>query len=174
MRYIYIKYVLIALISCILSSCHSYRTINIYSEDYKEGYSKSKPIYLSSKSKTPVKIYMILERDINRDEFFIRMRCVYKDRKKQFMQSQNILRFLIDDFDIIQLTAIKPAKIISYHVDPYGVEEEALYQLNREEFKKIATGKSVIIELEGKTENKIATFDNFITVKSIKDFYRNG
>jgi hypothetical protein len=162
------------LTSLILSSCWSYNTTNTYSDDFKIGYSSSKPIYLAIKNTEKNTLYMILERNINSDEFFIRLRWIYKDRKKQFIGQESILRFLIDNLEIITLKPIKPIRVVSYHIEPSKIEEEAIYKLSREDFKSIATAKSVTLELEGKNENKIASFNKVHTFKAIREFYKNS
>lgn len=157
-----------------LSSCWSYQTTNHYSDDFRTGYSTSKPIYLTIKNTEKNRIYFLLERNINNDDFFIKMRWVYKNKVKQFRQKMSNLRFLVDNIEILDFQPIKPLKIISYHLEPAAIEEEAVYHLTREDMEKISAAKTVTLEIKGYNENKIATFNSIHTFKAFRDFLKNS
>ncbi|MDX1924580.1 MAG: hypothetical protein SFT91_05125, partial [Rickettsiaceae bacterium] len=72
-RYLY-PVILIPALSSLLVCCWPYYTSSEYSENFRVGYSTSKPIYLSIKNTKKNTLYLLLERNINLDEFFIKIR----------------------------------------------------------------------------------------------------
>lgn len=165
---------LIITISLILSSCWSYGTTTDYSDDFKIGYSVSEPIYLTIKNTEKNTVYFILERDINSDKFFLKLHWIYKNKKRQLKEKNNLLRFLVDNIEIVSLHSLQKTKIISYHIDPPALEEECIFTMTRSDLESLAKAKNVVVEIEGKYENKIASFNRFHTFKAFKNFLKNS
>ena len=170
----YTKYLLFITISFALSSCWSMHTELEYSDDLTTGNATSKPIYLSIKNTKNNKAYLLLERNINTDEFFIKLRWIFYKGGSQFKGKDTVLKFLIDKADIISMKPIKPIRIIAYHIYPKSVEEEAIYKISREDFTKLVDAKSVTLVIEGKREKKEAEFNKFHTFRAFKDFLKNS
>ena len=169
-----LRAVLLLIYSATLSSCWSYNTTISYTEDFKHGYSSSKPIYLSIPSTDTNSFYFILSHKLNSDEFFLKVRWVSKTKAKQFNGQHSLLKFLVDSVEVLSLSPIKPIKTVAFHIDPQGIEEEAIYRLTREELTKIAVAESVTVNLQGKFVNQIAYFNKIHTFKAFKNFLKNG
>ncbi|MDX2050447.1 MAG: hypothetical protein SFT93_04695 [Rickettsiaceae bacterium] len=157
----------------ILSSCSIGSTINSYSEDAKVGYSISKPAYLSIKNTKNSRFYLILERNINSDEFLIKVRAISRTKNKQLLNPKENLKFQIDS-QIISLPPVKQPRIVAYHIEPQSVEEELTYKISREDFTKIAHAKNVLVEVKLKNETKIGKFNKFSSFPVFRDFLHNS
>ena len=174
MKFIYSPILHISCCLILLTSCWNVRTTNMYSEDFKFGRSISDPIYLSIKNTEKSTIYLLLDREIGTNDIFIKVRWVYKNKVKQFKGKETSLNFQVDQFEIISLMPAKPARLVSYNLDKSLIEEECVYKISEEDFKKIASAKSVTLMLEGKTENKVAHFNRIHTFKAFRDFLKNS
>lgn len=170
----YLQFFLLIALNFALSSCWTMHTELEYSDDLTLGNATSKPIYLSIKNTKNNKLYLLLERNINTDEFFIKVRWIFYKGGSQFKGKDTVLKFLIDKSDIISMTPIKPIRIVAYHIDPKSVEEEAIYKITREDFTKLVDAKSVTLVIEGKREKKEAEFNKFHTFRAFKDFLKNS
>ncbi|MDX1917080.1 MAG: hypothetical protein SFT68_03760 [Rickettsiaceae bacterium] len=167
----------ISLLSALLAlniGCWPYKTTNEYSQDFRIGYSVSKPIYLSIRNTRKNTLYLLLERNMNLDKLYIKVRWMSKNKSHQFKKEGSLLRFLLNKEHIINLTPLRPARISSYHIDPPAIEEECIYEISRNDLARISQADTVTMELEGITENKIATFNSQHTFKAFKDFLTNS
>ncbi len=154
--------------------CWPYRTNNEYSADWRVGYSTSKPIYFSIKNTKNSTIYALLERDMNQDRFFIKIRWISKNKVLQFKKTGSRLSFLIDRSFTMHFLPIKPSRIASYHIDPPATEEESVYEISRTDLARISQAEYVTMKVEGIIDNKVATFNSFHTFKAFRDFLSNS
>lgn len=157
-----------------LSSCYTYETSSVFSSENRLGYSTSKPIFLSVPDTKQSTLYFILTRNMNTDDFFLKVRWVYKNGKRQFKKDKSTIRFLIDRDRIISADPIKPIRTMAYNIDKSTIEEEAVYKLTREDLTYLVNSKSVTVNLTGKYENKVAYFSKLHTYPAFKNFLINS
>ena len=165
---------ILTILLTINSGCWPYKTSNEYSQDFRVGYSSSQPIYLSIRNTHKNTIYLLLERNMNLDKFYIKIRWISKNKGHQFKKEGSKLRFLVDKSCIISLVPARPSRIASYHMDPPSIEEECVYEIARSDLARISQADTVTMELEGVTENKVATFNSQHTFKAFKNFITNS
>jgi hypothetical protein len=84
------------------------------------------------------------------------------------------VKFLIDREEIVSLSPIKLPKTVSYNIEDKTTEEEAQYVITRAHLERIASAKSVTIELTGKYSISVGSLNKFQSFRAIKDFLLNG
>lgn len=159
---------------CFLTSCYEIQTTNKYSNDFRQGYAKSNPIYLSIKDDKNSRIYLLLEKNMNNDNYYIKVNWQYKNNVRQFKQEGSTASFFIDNELIISQKPIKPVRTVSINIDTNRLTQEAVYKIDRKIMTKISNAKYVEIQIDGKFENKVAYFNKLHTFKAFKDFLDNS
>ncbi len=164
----------LALIFLSLSSCFDTSTTRVYNRSMTRGFSSSAPIRLSFKDKSTVPFYLLLERTIPNDQYLLKVRWICYQNYKQFNGMNSTVKFLIDREEIVSLSPIKLPKTVSYNIEDKTTEEEAQYVITRAHLERIASAKSVTIELTGKYSISVGSLNKFQSFRAIKDFLLNG
>lgn len=157
-----------------LAGCYEIHTEKNYTPDYRQGYATSKPIYLTIRDDKNSRIYLLLEKNMNNEKYFLKIRWEYKNRVKQFKGKQSTVSFFLDKELLLSEKPIKNIRTVSWNIDTGRLTQEAVYNVSRDDLVKIAYSKSVEMELEGKYENKRATFNKIHTFRAFKNFLNNS
>ena len=166
---------IIPIIFCLfLTSCYEIHTESTFSADLKQGYSISKPIYLKIKDTDESRMYLMLEKNIHEDEFFMKLRWEAKNSKKNLLARHTTINFILDNQVLISENPIKDTRVVSYSLDKGTITEEAVFKFTREDLDAIASSKEVIIDVITKSETKRASFTKLHSHKAFRDFLKKS
>jgi hypothetical protein len=164
----------VLLLSFLLSSCFAVETSRTYDKAMTTGRCSSEPIYLSFTDNRDGSFYLVLDKNITSEKYVLSVRWISRAQERQFNGMDSSLKFMINRSELIDLLPASMPKILSYNIEDNSIEEEAIYNLRREQLEAIAKAKHVLVELTGK-HNKVIVgrFNKFHTVRAFKDFLKN-
>ncbi len=164
----------LSILTLSLSACWYVETTKVYNRNLTKGESYSEPISLSFQDNKDASFYFLLARNIPTEQFMLKVRWVSPHHALQFQGKESTLKFLVNKEEILTLIPIAAPKIASYRVDEGGIEEEAIYTINRDQLTKLTQAKTVSVELTGKYKIVTGTFNRFHTFRAFRDFLKNG
>jgi hypothetical protein len=158
-----------------LCACQSVSTTTNFSELEDFAVSKSKPISLSFKDNKDMPFYFLLSKSTSNDNTKLIVRWVSPKRGQVLLDKTTCkIRFLLDNTIIISLLPISPPKIVSYNLNNFSHEEEAVFLLNKEQLYSISTSKNVVVELSGKRNTLTGYFNRYNTTRGFQDFLKQA
>lgn len=170
------RYWIVLLLPFMLSGCFNVYTSTNYNVSMTSMSVKSSVIHLSVKDKTTPPFYFILE-SFNDDGFpkdVLKVRWVNHDKRSRLFDGMNsFLRFEVDRSHFIVLKPRSLPRRMGYDVNKNAVEEEAIFNITREQLKDLAYAKSVEVELNSKHKVYMGKFNRWHTFRAFKDFLKN-
>jgi hypothetical protein len=170
-------YILTSLLAIILTSCIDITTSTTYNRSLSSSSSESNKIPLSfSESKGSVFYFILVSSNSDgTPQDLLKVRWINPDKNhRQFNGMKSALKFIIDNNKIITLTPIKEPILSGYDLNNNTREEEAIYNISREQIKEIAYAKTVEVELLGKNRVGLAKFNKWHSYRGFKDFLKNS
>ncbi|MDF2965094.1 MAG: hypothetical protein K0Q51_482 [Rickettsiaceae bacterium] len=112
----------------------------------------TKPIYFIIKSDGGIKssAYFLLYYNINNNKYFMKLRWQLFAKQRPYIHIRNSLQLNLDDQVEFLLSAVRPPKITKISLEPYGIEEEALYEVDRPTLEIIAQAGKVDLEIRSR------------------------
>lgn len=166
---------LFIIIATSFCGCYPVETNNSYNYNFTWAQSSSKPIYLSFRDTKGTSFYFFLSRDSLDQDYKLRVR--WKSMRKGdilFNGLNTTLKFLVNHERLLTLQPIARPKIVAYDLNSSGHEEEGIFSLKPEEFAQIAYAKNVTVELTGRNNSVMGTFNRRNTLKGFQDFAKNS
>lgn len=158
-----------------LLACHPIETSSTHNNELTWGRSRSKPIYLSFRDTKTRPFYFLLNHDSKQKDY--KLTVHWNNAKKGdilFNGLNTRLKFLVDNSKILTFTPIELPKIVSYNLNSYTHEEEAIFSISEEELRKIAFARDVTVEVIGRYNTVVGTFNSRHTFKAFKDFVQSS
>jgi hypothetical protein len=105
----------------------------------------------------------------------LKVRWINPDKNyRQFNGMKSALKFIIDKNRVITLMPVKEPALSGYDLNNNTREEEAIYNISREQIKEIAYAKTVEIELLGRNRVGSAKFNKWHSARGFKNFLNNS
>lgn len=171
------KYILTILATIMLSSCWAFDHNTQYNRSMTSMKSSSGEIRISIPNKKLPPFYFILESELddNSNKDVMKVRWISHDRKyKLFNGMDTEIRFIIDEDDVILLKPRSLPRRIGYNLNDHSWEEEAVFNITRDQLKSITYAKSVDVELRGNKIVVLGHFTKYHTFRALKKFVENS
>ena len=139
--------------------------------------SRSGEIRVSIPNKKAPSFYFILESELghNAKTDTLRVRWVSQDRSHDLFSAVSTrLRFIIDQDQVLNLTPRSMPRRIGYNINDHSSAEEAVFNISRDNLKKLAFAKSVDVELTGNEITITGFFTKYHTFPAFKKFIKNS
>lgn len=165
------KFVSFVVVLLMLSGCYAIGTSSSYNSGFTWARSHSKPIYLSFKDTKTTPFYFLLNRDSKQKDYKLIVR--WRNSKKGdilYNGFDTTLKFLIDKSKILTFKPIARPKVVAYNLNSRTHEEDGIFSIGEEEFREITYAKSVTVELTGRHNTVVGTFNRRNTFKAFKEF----
>ncbi len=165
------KFVGFIIILLMLSGCYAIGTSSSYNSGFTWARSQSKPVYLSFADTKTTPFYFLLNRDSKQKDYKLTVR--WSNSKKGdilYNGFDTTLKFLVDKLKILTFKPILRPKVVAYNINSRTHEEEGVFSISEEEFRAITYAKSVTVELTGRHNTVIGTFNRRNTFKAFKEF----
>lgn len=160
--------ILVLSILLLLSACAA-NTDVVYNKNYTRSVSITEPIHLSFQDNKLAPFYFILKHKSPSDECKLLVRWSSPDAELIFNGQNTVIKFLVNNQNIISRQPIKQPRIVSYSIEK-GHEEEAVFTITIEELKQLANAKKVDVELNGRYITVIGHFNKLQTFRALKKF----
>lgn len=171
------RHLSLLLISVMLSGCWMLDHTTDYNRSMTEMFSRSGEIKISIPYKKSPIFYFILSSELNGKE----KRDVMKVRWINSHNGYNLfdgmkstLRFVIDDGEVLSMHPRSMPSKIGYNLNNNTSEEEAIFNITRDQLKSLAYAKSVKVELTGKDITVSGHFTKYHTFRAFKKFVENS
>ena len=169
------RYFLVFITAILLSGCWIETSSN-YNISMTSMRSESKNIGISIPNKKQPHYYFILSSstDDGDPKDVLKVRWVSKNKnRKTFDGMKSTLRFIINKEEVITLHPRSFPVRIGYNINDGTCEEEGIYNITREQLKKLAYAESVDVELTGNHMIVVGKFTKYHTSVAFRNFLKN-
>lgn len=167
--------IFIIILSFILSGCIDTHTE--YNKSMTFMYTRSGEIKISIPHKKSPPFYIILESEHNSkgNRDILKVRWINKSKNHILFDGiATTLKFIVDEDEIIVMHPRSMPRRIGYNINDGTNEEEAIFNISRDELKRLAYAKSVNVELKGKDLVVLGHFTKYHTFRAFKKFVENS
>lgn len=155
----------------IISGCYQVQMNPRYNSNLTWARFDSSPVHLSFQDTKTTPFYFLLGRDSNNNKYRIRV-IWYSPTTGDILFNGygTTLKFLVNNEKIMSFAPVSRPKIVAYDINSYGHEEEAIFLLTRDEFFEIAFAQDVQVELNGRNNTVLASFNRRNTFRAFRKF----
>ena len=159
----------------LISGCYPIDTVSIFDDniDYAESYSR--PIYLTFRDNKNSSFYFVLNKESEDPHYTLIVK--WKNPNKSdllFDGERTSLKFMVDRKNVYTFHPVRKTKVVAYDINSGGKEEEGMFEIPHDVFRKIAYAKYVSVQLKGRSKAVIGEFNRFNTKKAFRDFYEKS
>lgn len=165
------KFICFLLTLLALSGCYAIGTSSSYNSEFTWARSHSKPIHLSFADTKTTPFYFLLNRDSKQKDYKLTVR--WSNSKKGdilYNGFDTTLKFLVDKSKILTFKPILRPKVVAFNLNSRTHEEEGVFSISEEEFREITYAKSITVELTGRHNTVVGSFNRRNTFKAFKEF----
>ena len=156
------------LLSCKVSSLIQEEDPFFENKSFYENNQKIEPSFVSSKNGS---FYIILNKEPDCSDAFT-LKLILKGEKKA-LNDKSKLTIVLDKSRFFSLYPINEGKIVAYSIDPYFVEDEICYKIDKSTLNEIYKSQKTDLFLTLK-EKIISAKLNFFALKQIGKFVLQG
>ena len=167
------RYLLTIIAAIMLSGCWMLEHNTEYNRSMTSMKSSSGEIRISIPHKKSPPFYMILESELDNRENkdVLRLRWVNKDQRYTLFNGMKTeLRFVLDEDKVILMYPRSLPRKIGYNLNDHSQEEEAVFNITRDQLKRLAYAKSVDVELRGNKVVVVGHFTKYHTFRAFRKF----
>lgn len=116
---------------------------------------------------------LILSKDVEKEEYLIKVKWKMYSKYRPGIGLYDSLKFHLSNGQIIQLDPMKPGYVTKLDINQRGMEEEAVYKVDREIIEMIALDTFVDIYVQGARFSTRGSLDERSQLEYFKSFLRS-
>lgn len=135
----------------------------------------SPPISISFQESYGQPYYFLIEKKPDNQNYKLRVHWVNLYKQRTLFNGMNTkITFLLDNKEILHFSPIQMPKTILYNINTNGCEEEAVFELTKDQIHAIAYSRTVTTNLQGKDIALTGYFNRWSSFKHFRNFLKNN
>lgn len=169
------KIIKIFIICFFLFSCvDAVKTSTYIDEISGEYYDISQPIKLNISNSLPIPqfVNLFLKRNRSSNKYYIIVRWESQSKMRPGIDNTDSLKIMINNGYFISYSPVKLPSVIKIGVEPYSIEEEAIYEVDFKLLETLSVAQNIDIYLTGKRMSIKAKINSKYQIMHFADFIK--